>query len=190
MEILQAIKARRSRRSYAPESVAEAELLAIAEAGCAAPSPLNQQPWRITAVTNPTLIGELAELAAATRDAVAEKSGKPWVGKYDSSFLKGAPAILAVAADPAAIGLGAYLGEETAHVKAASAAVQNMLLAAEALGLGSVWFTFIDKERAKALLGIDPALELVGLLPVGRPVGDAPKPPPKKPLEEVVRFLR
>ena len=149
----------------------------ILAAGCAAPSALNQQPWSFTVVTDPERISALAEHCADTRDFLAEKSGKGWVAKYDMGFIAAAKALIFIATDPSKIGLGKFMAEEGAHRNAASACIQNMLLAITAKGLGSLWFTMYDKGHIHKTLQVSQELDVVGLLPVGVPAADMPAIP-------------
>jgi nitroreductase len=177
MELFKAITARRSCRAFTDAPVSRQALDEIIAAGCAAPSALNQQPWSFTVVTDPALISELAQHCVETRDILAEKSGKGWVAKYDMSFIAAAKALIFIAADPSKTGLGSFMSEESAHVKAASACIQNMLLAITAKGLGSLWFTMYDKGHIHKTLQVAQELDIVGLLPVGVPAADMPAIP-------------
>lgn len=188
MEFSDVLRARTSCRSFTTDPVAPEAITAIIEAGCAAPSPLNQQPWSFTVVTDPKRIATVAAHSASVRDRLAAASGKGWVAKYDTTFIGQAPVLIAVAADPEKIGLGAFLGETAAHVKAASACIQNMLLAVADRGLGSLWFTMYDRAELAGLLGIAQGLEIVGLLPVGVP-STAGRQPPRKPAAELTQYL-
>ncbi|MDW7709622.1 MAG: nitroreductase family protein [Deferrisomatales bacterium] len=188
MELSDVLRARTSCRSFAEGPVAADAVTAILEAGCAAPSPLNQQPWAFTVVTDPMRIAAVATHCGTVRDRLARDSGKEWVAKYDTSFIGRAPVLVAVAADPRKIGLGAFLGDTAAHLKAASACIQNMLLAVADRGLGSLWFTMYDRQELARMLGVGEELEIVGLLPIGIP-GAASRQPPRRPAQEVTAYL-
>lgn len=188
MEFSAVLHARTSCRSFTAAPVTPETVTAILEAGCAAPSALNQQPWSFTVVSDPQRIAAVAAHSAAVRDRLAAASGQAWVAKYDPTFIGQAPVLIAVAADPKKIGLGAYLGETAAHVKAASACIQNMLLAIADRGLGSLWFTMYDRQELAGMLGIAEGLELVGLLPVGVSAA-AGKQPPRKPVAELTTYV-
>jgi nitroreductase len=72
---------------------------------------------------------------------------------------------------------------------AASAAVQNMLLAAHARGLGAIWRTgeLAYRDEIKTFLGLDPTDRIVGFVYLGRPAMTAP-PPAHAPLRKSSRF--
>lgn len=188
MEFSDVLRARASCRAFASDPVSKETVSAILEAGCSAPSPLNQQPWSFTVVTDPQRISAIAAHSTGVRDRLAEASGQGWVAKYDPGFIGQAPVLIVVAANPKKIGLGAFLDETAAHLKAASACIQNMLLAVADRGLGSLWFTMYDRDELAEMLGVKEGLEIVGLLPVGVPAAEA-KQPPRKPVEDLTTYL-
>jgi nitroreductase len=77
----------------------------------------------------------------------------------------------------------------TGYQHACAAAVQNMQLAAHALGLGSLWFTLFDKAAISDILAIDENLVPLALVCLGRPAGDMP-PVPRKAIEKLTTYLR
>ncbi|MRR10824.1 nitroreductase family protein, partial [bacterium] len=125
--VIEAIRARRSIRSYKPDQVTEAELAAILEAGCFAPSAMNGQPWHFTAVQDKAVLDRLsaqvkAVLAAMDNPRIKERLQDPaWHAFYN------APTVVIVS------------GRQDAlfHVTDCAAATQNLLLAAHSLGIGS-----------------------------------------------------
>ena len=145
MDVLEAIKERRSVRKYEPKTVPEEELTQILEAGRWAPSASNAQPWKFIVVRDEKVKSELARVAVYGR------------------FLAEAPAAIAVVIDPQA---------SNHPVEDGAAATQNMLLAAHALGLGTCWIGSYDsayEERAKQVLGIPGDKRLLSLISVGYP---------------------
>jgi 5,6-dimethylbenzimidazole synthase len=188
MEFFDAIAKRASCRGFTDEPLTKESIDKIIAAGCTAPSALNQQPWSFTVITNKKLISDMEKHCVETRDFLAEKSGKGWVSKYDMSFIGQAKAHIIVAVDPSKIGLGSFLGEENAHVRAGSACIENMLLAATAKGLGSIWFTMYQKAHLHKTLEIPENLEIIGLLPLGVPAMEL-KAAPKRDHKEVSNYL-
>lgn len=132
-EVLEIIKKRRSVRSYKQEAVPEELLDAVLEAGTFAPTGMNKQSPVIISVTSEKYRKELSRLNAE----VLGKETDPYYG---------APAIVLVLADP----------EIGTFVEDASCVLENMMLAAASLGLGSVWVNrerqIFDSERGKELL--------------------------------------
>ena len=162
MDVLEAIRSRRSAKALEPVEVPREDLETIVDAGRLAPSGKNTQPWEFIAITDPDTITRLAEVQGL-------------VGQ--------ASAVVAIVADEQA---SIYWLED------ASAAAENMLLAIEALGYGSRWIegTLLPKEAwAKGVLGVPDEKRLVIMLPIGKGVyNDQPKQ--KKPLDEVLHWER
>jgi nitroreductase len=67
-------------------------------------------------------------------------------------------------------------------------ATENLMLAAHAQGLGSVFVGVFDEEQVGDLLNIPPGVRIVGLFPLGYPQEEAKSGPPRKPLDEIVHF--
>ena len=80
-------------------------------------------------------------------------SGWKWLDKYRIEFLKSAPVLVVVVGDPKKTGVDQFMEDGSAGYQyACAAAVQNMMLAAQALGIGSLWFTLFDKNNLKQIL--------------------------------------
>ncbi len=148
-EVINTIKNRRSVRIYREEQITEEELQVIVEAGLWAPSGHNAQPWHITVIQNKDLLSHISNIAT---NEMAQ-SPLEWVarmGKSGRNLFYNAPTVLIVS------------GKKEDEVMLNSsvdcaAAIQNMLLAAESLGIGSCWiglirFFFAQKEEVKKLL--------------------------------------
>ncbi len=145
--ILLAIEQRRSIRDFTDQAVDTATLHDIVQAGIWAPSGLNNQPWRFAIVTN-----------ATTRTQLAEQT-------HYGHIILAAPALIAVYLDQEAI----Y--DKFKDTQSAGACIQNMLLAAEALGLGAVWLGQILKNQEKVgqILGMSENLQLMAVIAIGHP---------------------
>lgn len=190
MEIFEAIKGRRSCRSYLPEAVAESTVEKLLEAATWAPSPLNHQPWEFIVITNGEMKARIAENAITTKKVVFEKSGWKWMDKYDVGFLRDVPVIIAVIGDPKKVGAGIFMkGGETSYQHACAAAIQNMLLAAHALELGSLWFTLFETDSLRTLLDIAPEKDPLALICIGRPAG-SPFQTTRKHLNDKTSYVR
>jgi nitroreductase len=144
---LQAIFARRSIRQYTDEPITADEIQSILEAGMAAPSASNNRPWHMVTVTDRKRLAALAE---------AHPNGK---------MTAHAAAAIAVCGDPAL--------SPRYWVQDCAAATENILIAATALGLGSVWLGCHpndDRERAiRDVLGIPDEMGVLSLISIGRP---------------------
>lgn len=153
--VLDNIAQRKSVRSYTNEPVAKEQLEKLVRAGMAAPSAVNKQPWAFIV---------LSERAAM--DALAEKLPH-------AKMLKEAPAAIVVCGDMDK----ALEGDGREYwVQDASAATQNILLAAEAMGLGAVWTGAYPVQARvndiKAALSLPENIIPLDVIPVGHPAGD------------------
>jgi 5,6-dimethylbenzimidazole synthase len=190
MDVFAAMKERRSWRSFSSEPLDEASVEKILEAATWAPSPLNMQPWEFIVVTSGEVKEKLFQEADRCRKWAMEASGWKWLGKYSVGFLKQAPVIIAVVGDPSGTGMDKFQEEGTVgYQHACAAAIQNMHLAAHALGLGTLWFTFFDKRAMREILAIPAGKTPLALVCVGKPDGAAQQMP-RKPAKERTTYLR
>lgn len=190
MDIWTAIKERRSCRSFLPEPIPEETIQKIVEAGLWAPSPLNAQPWEFVVVTNQGVKKRIYAEADGRRKWLLEKSGWKWLARYQVDFLLSAPAIIAVAGDPEKTGADRFLeGGGLGYQHACAAAVQNMLLSAHALGLGSLWFTLFDRDAMREILCMNPPRIPLALVCLGKAAGE-PLQTGRKGVEEKTTYLR
>ena len=141
MDLFAIIRDRRSCRSFLPEPVPEENVMKILEAASWAPSPLNGQPWEFIVVTNDEVREEIFREGDRCRRWAFEKSGWKWMDSYKVDFLRSAPCVIAVIGDPKKTGADMFFeeGAGAGYQHACAAAIQNMHLAAHALGLGSLW---------------------------------------------------
>ena len=159
MDVLQAIKERRSIRQYSEEVISEDQMRQILEAGRWAPSRGNSQPWKFIVLNDEQIRRELAEVIP---------TGK---------FIAQAPQGIAIVVDPK---ISKHPEQEGA------AAIQNILLAAHALGLGACWISVRGTdwaETAAKVLGIPDEEWLISVVSIGYPA-EAPEKP-RKGLDEI-----
>lgn len=182
-EVLETIKNRRSVRNYKTEQVSQEHMDQIIEAGIYAPTAHNEQPWHFTVVQNPELLKKINE---KTREAMG-KSDNDWIQKAGSNpafqVTYGAPTLVIVS------------GREDgmAWKVDCAAAIQNMLIAAESLNVGSVWlgltrFFFEQKEEAAAL-GIPEGHAPYYSVAFGYKAGEKTQTAPKR-NTDVVKYIR
>ena len=173
MEVLEAIRTRRSVRKFSPEPIPEEALRTVLEAARWAPSWANTQCWRIVVVRDPGKKKALSDLLVPERNPAKEAVAK-------------APVLLAVCGLKGVSGF--YKGKPITEkgdwlMFDVALAVQNICLAAHALGLGTVIVGALDHGRASELLGLPEEVELVVLIPLGKPAHE-PKAPPRKEISE------
>ena len=166
MDVAEAIKKRRSVRSYKPDLIPEESLKKILEAARLAPSAHNAQEWKFIVVKDTQKKKKLAE-AALNQDFIAE-----------------APVVIAaVSLNPEAqstSGVPAYAVD-------LAIAVDHMTLQAVEEDLGTVWIGAFDQEKVKNILEIPKNYKVVILLPLGFPT-NKPGSKIRKTIEEIVSF--
>jgi nitroreductase len=154
MDALDDIMTRRSIRRYSGEPVAPEQIETVLRAAQAAPSAGNQQPWRFIVITEQETLS-----AAAATSPYARMLGEAAFG-------------IVVCGDTA------DLKHPVMWQQDCSAAVENALLAAHAIGLGGVWLGYYPKmERVapiKELLGIPEHVEPLAVLALGHPAETKP----------------
>jgi len=170
MELLEAIRGRRSIRKYRNQPVPDEAITTLIEAGTHAPSAGNIQPWHFIITKNPAVKAKLAEAA------------------YNQASIEQAPIVIVVCADENQAqprygkrGKSLYCLQDTA------AATQNILLTAYSLGLGTCWIGAFDEEQAKQAVNAPPGVRPVAMIPVGY-ADVLPRQRTRKPLDEVCRF--
>jgi nitroreductase len=181
MEFKEVVKTRRSCRAFEPDPVPQDQLTAIMEAGQWAPSPMNALPWEYIIVTDDAVKAKIKEVSEAAKQAVLDGGGPGFAAKYDMSFLEQAPVVVVVVFDPAKKGLGDFFNQKHGALQAASACVQNMMLAAAEYGLGTLWFTWFDPKQMQAALNIPENLEIAAVMPLGKPSMEVKAPPRAEP---------
>jgi nitroreductase len=188
MELFEAIKSRRSIRRYTSAPVDDKKIEAILEAGRWAPSWSNTQCWRFVVVRDPKIKAKLAEtlLKFKLPDRVIDNPA--------INIINTVPVVIVVCAEtgksggPPGPGGG---GGEFITDKGdwfmfdAALAVQNMVLAAHGLGLGTVILGTFDASRVEKALGVPKGYRAVTMFPVGVPAQEG-KAPPRKELSELV----
>lgn len=181
--VIEAIKTRRSVRSYEPKPVPREILNAVIDAGNEAPSAMNSQPWRFVVVESPEAKRRLLAAALPKAKMIVETVKDIDPERYEAikkrqtelpdPIYYSAPAIVFV------IGIGTY----GAH--SCPLACENMMLAAHALGLGSCWVGFgamvTDDPEVRRLLELQKGDEIFGPILFGYPKITAPRPPKKGP---------
>ena len=132
-ETLKTIRQRRSVRSFRPEQIKDEELQAILEAGLYAPN-AGDQAWHFTVVQSKSVLDKLNAAAKEATLQLGIESLKALGTNENYNCLYGAPTLIIVSGD----------GQAPVPLEGdCAAATQNLLLAAEALGLGSCWIFFV-----------------------------------------------
>ena len=162
MEVFDAIRTLLAVRAYQDKPIPDDVVRRIVDAGRLTGSGMNRQPWHFIVVRDKNTLRRLGSFATS--------------GSYTAQ----APLAVVVATDKTRFA-----------VSDASRAIQSMLLAAWADGVGSNWVGFGGLEQVKDLLGLPAGLEVLAILPFGypaRPVGRGKKQ--RKALREVAHLER
>jgi nitroreductase len=151
---------------------------------------MNAQPWEFFVITNGEMKEKIFSEGERCRKLALEKSGWKWMERYKVDFLKSAPVIIAVIGDPKRSGADIFLeGGGVGYQHACAAAMQNMALAAHALGFASLWFTLFEKKTMRDLLGIVAEKTPLALVCLGKPGGE-PQHTPRKDVKDKTTYIR
>lgn len=166
MDLMEAIKTRRSIRRYKPTPLPEELLKSVLNAARLAPSANNAQPWRIIVVTDEDVKLKL----------VASANGQ--------KFIAQAPVVLVACGlpDEAFQTAGGYM---SSHVIDVSIALDHLTLAAHSLGLGTCWIAWFKEDKVREILHIPEDVRVVAMTPLGYP-DETPDKPSRRNLEELV----
>ncbi len=175
MNIWEAIRGRRSIGKVKDELVPREQIEKILEAATWAPSHFQTEPWRFFVLTGEgrrPLGGVLAEIAAEKMDDPSTEVNQARLEREKAKPFR-APVVIAVAASPQVDNPKVIGSEELA---ATAAAIQNMLLAAHALGLGAIWRTgaVAYHPKIKELFGLEEKDHMLGFVYLGYPDMDPP----------------
>jgi nitroreductase len=161
MEVMEAIKTRRSVRQYRSTPVSEKDLQAVMEAACWAPSWANTQCWRFVVVLDPEKKSQIA--------------GTMGSGNRGAGAIMEAPVLIIACAE---LGKSGYFGGKSVTDKGdwymfdVALAMQNLVLAAQSLGLGTVHIGYFDASKAAELIQLPEGFVVVEMTPLGYPNED------------------
>jgi nitroreductase len=162
VDVLEAIKQRRSIRQFTEQAIERELLEQILDAARWAPTAGNQQRWRFIVVTDPTV--------------------KEMVRKVSPGIFATPAAFIVICAEAAP---DARDWDERTYLADCSIAAQNIMLAAHALGLGSCVALSYGRTAVQEILDIPDQVEPELVVTLGYPAED-PSPPPRLPLSQIV----
>ena len=179
MDVMQAIKERRSVRKYRPDPVSDDALNTVLEAARWAPSWSNTQCWRFVVVRDPELKKKLA-------DALTDL--KPGVENPAANAIRSAPIVIVACAELGTSGY--YKGEQSTDkgdwfMFDVALAMQNLTLAAHSIGLGTVHVGLFDAKEMARIIDVPEGIEVVEITPLGYP-DEKPGVIPRKELPDIV----
>lgn len=171
MDVLEAIKVRRTVRRFKGAEIPENYLPVLEDALLSAPSAGNLQSRHFYFVFRNDLKEKLADAA------------------YGQDFVRNAPLAVVCCAD---LRIGRHYGERGISLyvlQDVAASVQNLMLAARSLRLGTAWVGAFDENRVSETLGLPAYRRPVAIVPVGFP-DEHPRPPERTRKEDAITYLR
>ena len=166
MDFYDVIKQRRSVRAFRKEPVEDEKLERVLDAARLAPSAANRQPWRFYVIRSVPLRARMLEV-------------------YPQQWFVDAPVIICACARTSEAwkrGDGKSYGDVDVTI-----AMDHLVLAASAEGLGTCWIGAFKPDKLRTVLGLPADLEPVALTPLGYPAAEA-KPTKRKNLDEIVEY--
>jgi nitroreductase len=170
MELVEAIKGRRSIRAFKNQAIPEETVEKLIESARWAPSAGNIQPWLFVIVRKPDVKRKLSEAA------------------LNQAHVEEAPVVIVVCADENRSSMGYGTRGKTLYcLQDTAAAVQNVLLTAYSLGLGTCWVGAFNESLAKTALNVPEGVKPVAMIPVGYP-DEFQRQRSRRLLNEIVRY--
>ncbi|HPU00365.1 MAG: nitroreductase [Firmicutes bacterium] len=168
MDLYEALEGRRSIRKYTADPVPDETLQKLLQAARLAPSWKNGQCWRFIVVRDPS---RKQQLSASLPD-----------GNPCKRAIAEAPVVIVLCADPHASG---HQDGKDYYLLDAGLAMQQLMLAAHAEGLGTCWVALFDEAAARPACHVPEPYRIVALTPLGVPAHQ-PSPRPRRELKEIV----
>ena len=167
MDVLDAIRKRKSVRKYLNKTIDKEKLLAILEAGRIAPSASNRQEWRFVIVRDSETKRKLADAANS------------------QSFMGEASVVIVACAetDEHVMRCG-----QACYPIDVAIALDHITLAAVDLGLGTCWIGAFDASKVKQILSIPVNIQVVALMPLGYPFDPSIANKKRMPFDEIVKY--
>jgi nitroreductase len=165
MDVMEAIKGRRSIRKYSPREIEEEKLSLVLEAARLSPSAINAQNWHFIVVRDNDKLQKLMDAA----------NGQPHVGQ--------APAAIIACATSGRV---MNCGQSTDTVDV-SIAMSYMILEAHELGLGTCWLGNFSADKVKKVLDIPEEISVIAMTPIGYPA-EEPESRGRKEMGEIVSY--
>lgn len=182
-QLMATVRNRRNIRRLRPDPVPDEILVKLVEAARWAPSGNNTQPWEFVIIKEPEVIRQVGQVYVDQAEE-RQKDNMPFHA-FKREWMRTVPAMVAVLGDPRWMGAYPHMDDghprapllrenaQRIYLMAMGAAVQNMHLAAETLGLAMAWMTGAGEPdcmaTVKAILGIPEPIQVMLIAPVGYP---------------------
>lgn len=171
MTVLEAVRKRRSIRVFQEKEITQEALDRLIEAALWAPSAGNLQSRFFYFV-----------IERKTKISLARAA-------LDQFFISEAPLAVVACCDLRIEGHYGRRGRDLYTIQDVAASIQNLMLVAYEMGLGSVWVGAFDEKKAARVLDTPDHLRPVAIIPVGHPA-ESPSPPPRVAEKDAVRIIR
>ena len=192
MQMMDAIRARRSIRKFTDEPVPEDDVREILHAATLAPSGKNRQPWRFVVVQGEQR-DEMVQVMQAGIEKLKGQGLETGSSEWTAKVMAQAPVTIFIF-DPYQANEADwerdfvdFLGD-TVDIQSIGAAIQNMLLAAVDKGLGTLWICDVFYAYPELCNWLDEDHLMVAAVSVGYPDED-PNPRPRKSVDELTRWV-
>jgi nitroreductase len=172
MDLSDAIRNRRSIRSYKKQELSQEAIGQLINSACLAPSAGNVQSWAF-------VVAQKQETKRMLSSAA-----------YEQRSLQQASIVIVVCADEKRADESYGLRGRTLYcIQDTAAAIENILLTASAMGLGTCWIGAFKEEEIRRVINCPPEMRPIALIPVGYP-NESPPARPRRPVGEVVHKER
>jgi nitroreductase len=169
MELSEAIKKRRSIRAFKKQDVPEEIVEKLIDAARWASSAGNIQPWEFVIIRNHDVKEELVKAA-------------------DQAFVEEAPVVIVVCANEKLSSMGYGVRGRTLYcIQDTAAAIQNILLTAHSLGLGSCWIGAFNEYKVKKAVNAPKGIRPIAIIPVGY-ANETPSQRNRRPLNQIMHY--
>ena len=191
MDDMQAINNRRSIRRFRQDKLSKDLIYTILEAGIKAPSGKNRQPWEFVVVTGDKRI-EMVQIMRKGIQAFKAQYGNVGSAEYSAKIMEQAPVTIFIF-NP----YGVHPGQEKTvehqffeivDIQSVGAAIQNMILTAESLGIGSLWICDVFFAYEELCKWLKKDCQMVAALALGYP-DEKPPMRPRKNIDEVTEWI-
>ena len=162
-EGIKLLKNRRSIRKFEARPIEDEILTQILETARWTFSAVNKQPWKLIVIRNKEMITKVASELTSGR------------------FAAKAPVLVALVGDTTI--------QPEWHIHDLSFLSLQLILAAWSYGIGSCFIGYINRDKVKEILNLDKKDHVLTVLPLGYPKGNIPKAPPRKTLNEIIKYI-
>ena len=173
MDFLELAQSRRSIRSFTKRAVSQEDILKLLKAAQAAPSGGNCQPWHFFVIHDESVKEDIANATGGNK-----------------SFISTTPIMIVVCANiPKSEERYGERGRDLYCIQDTAAAIQNILLCAKSLGLGTCWCGAFDENIVSKVLCLPPKMRPIAIIPVGYPANEPLVSTSRKDLDKIVTFI-